>query len=301
MTTPPLRRRRLARTLTQLREDAGLSLTDAAAAADFSQSKLSRIESTGIAISGDDTYTLCGVLGVGEELTNALVGLARQAKRRDWWAAYPRSVIGRSTDLLELEADATLSHSFTLDVVPGLLQTEDYARAVMQHGMPRESNESIDQRVALRMQRQQRIRDGGLDYWAIIDEPALHRPLGGDKVIANQIEYLCVVAATRHVSLQVLPLETCGHPGLGAPFSVFELPDGYRCVAVDNLSGGLYIEDEREVRTYEDTWSRLAAAALSFEQSAERLAKIASEHRRRTGEARPRPLRVAKEHSKQQQ
>lgn len=301
MTTPPLRRRRLARTLTQLREDAGMGLSEAAKAADFSQSKLSRIEAAGIAISGDDTYTLCGVLGVGDELTNALVALARQAKRRDWWAAYPRSVIGRRTDLLELESDCTLTHSFTLDIVPGLLQTEDYARTLMQHGMPRETEESIEQRVAMRMQRQQRIKDGSLEYWAIVDEPALHRALGGNDVIAGQIEHLCDVATRRHVSIQILPFETTGHAGHGAPFSVFELPDGYRCVAIDNLYGGLYIENEWEVREYQDTWSRLAAAALSFEQSAERLATIASEHRRRTGESRPRPLRVAKEHREQQQ
>lgn len=301
MTIPPLRRRRLARTLAQLREDAGTTVSDAATAAGFSQSKLSRIEAAGLAISGDDTHSLCGVLDVGEDLTNALVTLARQAKRRDWWTAYPRSVIGRRTDLLELEADATLTHSFTLDMIPGLLQTERYARALMRTGMPRESEDSIDQRVAMRMQRQQRINDGTLEYWAIIDEPALHRPLGGDSVIAEQIEHLCEVATKRHVSVQILPYESTGHAGHGAPFSVFELPDGYRCVAIDNLYGGIYIENEWEVREYQDAWSRIAAAALSFDQTAERLAAIASEHRRRTGESRPRPLRVAKEHGKQQQ
>src|SRR5699024_8519106 len=223
-------------------------------AAGFSQSKLSRIEAAGLAISGDDTHSLCGVLGVGEDLTDALVTLALQAQRRDWWAAYPRSVIGRRTDLLELEADATFTHSFTLDMVPGLLQTEGYARALMRTGMPRESDDSIEQRVAMRMQRQQRINDGTLEYWAIIDEPALHRPLGGDAVISEQIEHLCEIATRRHVSVQILPYESTGHAGHGAPFSVFELPDGYRCVAIDNLYGGIYIENEWEVREYQDAW-----------------------------------------------
>lgn len=244
---------------------------------------------------------MCGVLGVGEELTNALVTLARQTKRRDWWAAYPRSIIGRRTDLLELEADATFKHSFTLDMVPGLLQTEDYARAVMRHGMPRETEDAIEARVTMRMQRQQRIHDGSLQHWAIIDEPALHRALGGDNIMASQIEHLCEAATTRHVSVQIVPFEAGGQPALGTPFNVFELPDGYRCVAVDYLGGALYIEDEWEVREYQDAWSRLAAVALSFEQSAERLAAIASEHRRRTGESRPRPLRVAKEHGERRQ
>jgi transcriptional regulator with XRE-family HTH domain len=153
----PLRRRRLARTPQELRERTDLNVTEAAKLAGFSQAKLSRIETAQIAISGDDTFALCEVLGVAEDVTDALVTLARQAKRRDWWKTYPNTVLGRTTDLLELEADADSVHYFTLDAIPGLLQTESYAAAVMQHGFPRESADELEQRVAVRMARQQHV------------------------------------------------------------------------------------------------------------------------------------------------
>jgi transcriptional regulator with XRE-family HTH domain len=299
LTVASLRRRRLARALTQLRERAGLGVTEAARQVGFSQAKLSRIESAQIAISGDDTYALCGTLGVPTDATDELVQLARQAKRRDWWQAYPDTVLGRTTDLLELEADASSKHSFTIDVVPGLLQTEAYARAVIRNGMPRESDESIQQRVDMRMTRQQRITSGELECWAIIDEPALRRAVGGPAVMAEQVAHLAEVAQGPHVSIQVLPLSLTGHLALGTPFNTFTLDDGCSYVALDNLTGGLYIEDEAEVRAYADTWSKLAAVALSFEHSAELLRTIAGEHRSNAREPRPRPLRMAEEQGKQ--
>jgi transcriptional regulator with XRE-family HTH domain len=294
-----LRRRRLARALQQFRERTGLNVTEAAKLAEFSQAKLSRIEAAQITISGDDTYALCQVLGVADDATDELVQLARQAKRRDWWQAYPDTVLGRTTDLFELEADAVSKHSFTLDVVPGLLQTEDYARAVMRCGMPREPEETIQQRVEIRMERQRRVAKGDLEMWAIIDEPALRRPIGGHGVMAAQVMSLANAASGCHVSIQVLPFEVPGHLALGTPFHMFTLDDGSGYAALDNLIGGLYIEDEAEVRAYGDTWSKLAATALSFEHSAELLSTIAAEHRSRAHDSRSRPLRVAEEPGEQ--
>ncbi|WP_165777466.1 helix-turn-helix domain-containing protein [Amycolatopsis antarctica] len=287
---PPLRRRRLARTLQKLREqNTELTVTDAARAAGFSQAKLSRIEGAHIAISGDDTDALCTVLGVPRELSDELVQLARQAKQRGWWQTYPDSILGRSTDLLELEADAVTEYSFTIDVVPGLLQTASYARTILRAALPREPDEQLQERLDLRMNRQKRIQTGELELWAIIDEPALRRAGFGEQVMAEQVERLAELAGTQQVSVQVIP-DGVVHSALSTPYSLFTLDDGYKCVACDNLTGGLYIDDENEVQSYSDTWAKLAARALPFDESAERLSAIAEEHRRRTREPGPRPL-----------
>lgn len=296
MTIASLRRRRLARALQELRERAELTVADAAKLAGFSQPKLSRIELAQIGISGDDTYELCQALGIDESAANELVKLARHAKRRDWWHSYPDSILGRTTNVFELEADADSKYSFTIDVVPGPLQDEAYARELLRHGFPRETEQDIQQRVELRMTRQQHIAEGSLEFWAIIDESALRRPLGGPQVMANQLESLIKVARSRHIALQVLPSSVGGHPALSTPFHMFTLADGYTCVVLDNLIGSIYVEDETEVRTYRETWSKLAATALSFKESAKLLAAIAAEHRSSPHEPRSHPLRVAEEH-----
>ncbi|MEC3978792.1 helix-turn-helix domain-containing protein [Amycolatopsis sp. H20-H5] len=293
MAAASLRRRRLARALQELREQTSLSITETAKLAGFSQAKLSRIEAAQISISGDDTYELCQALGVGEDVANELVKLARHAKRRDWWHSYPDSVLGRTTSLFELEADADSKYSFTIDVVPGPLQTEAYARELIRHGFPREPDAAIAQRVEVRMARQRHIAAGALEFWAIIDEPALRRTIGGPEVMVEQIHQLLEIAGSQHVSIQVLPAEVGCHPALGAPFHIFTLADGYSCVALENLTGGIYVEDAAEVRVYREAWSKLAAMALSFERSAELLTALVAEHRSAPRE--PRPLRVEEE------
>lgn len=284
MAAPSLRRRRLASTLQQLRKRAGLNVTDAAKLAGFSQTKLTRIEKAEVRISGDDTHALCRALEIPADVTEELVKLARQAKQRGWWQTYPDSVLGRATDLLELEADAATKHTFNIDTVPGLLQTEDYARAVIRSGFPRESAEVIQARVDMRMERQRRIEAGELELWAIIDECALRKPIGGSAVMGAQVQHLAEVARGRHVSVQVLPTALPGHAALGTPFSLSTLADGYECAAVDNLTGGLYIEGDSEVRGYRDTWAKLAAVALSFDDSADLLSDLADDHRRQIRE-----------------
>jgi transcriptional regulator with XRE-family HTH domain len=296
MAIASLRRRRLARALQELRERVDLTVADAAKLAGFSQPKLSRIELAQIGISGDDTYELCQALGIDERAANELVKLARHAKRRDWWHSYPDSILGRTTNVFELEADADSKYSFTIDVVPGPLQSEAYARELLRHGFPRETEEDIQRRVELRMTRQRHIVEGKLEFWAIIDESALRRPLGGPQVMAAQLESLIEMAPRRHVSIQVLPSNVGGHPALSAPFSIFTLADGYGCVVLDNLVGSLYVEDENEVRTYRAAWSTLAATALSFEESVEFLTALVAEHRSSPHESRSNSLRVEEEH-----
>lgn len=302
MTRPSLRRRRLAKALQKFREEAGLNLSEAAKLAGFSQAKLSRIELAQFSISGDDTYALCTAFNVATDVTDALVRLARQAKRgrRDWWRPYS-DVLGKATDWIELEADAVKTHSFTLDVIPGLLQTEAYCKAVVQAAMPRESTEAIQKRVIARIERQKRLNVGDLELWAIIDEPALRRPIGGQHVMTEQINHIIELTRNPHVSIQILPHSVGAHFALGAPFNTFVLDDGLGVVALDSLTGGLYVEDETEVRAYEDTWSKLAAMALPFSHSIELMQSLSRDYGgKKVNEQLSNKLDMEKEHTKRQ-
>lgn len=292
--SPSFRQRRLAKALRALREQAGInSAAELATALGWSTAKVSRVESAQTPISGDDTYELCQRLDVDQKTTDALVHLARQVKRRDWWAVYG-DVLGSVTDLLELETDARRAHSFSVDLVWGMLQTEDYARAVIGHGANGEASDAVDRRVQLRMERQRRITKDRLDVWSIMDESALHRVVGSPAIMAEQLDTLTEWSEHPQVSIQVVPFAAGGHDAMGTPFKWFMLDDGAEYAYQETLSGGFYIENDAEVRDYAITWARLAGAALSFDRSAELISDVADQYRT-TSEPRTRTSRVAKE------
>ncbi|TCP53600.1 helix-turn-helix protein [Tamaricihabitans halophyticus] len=277
---PPLRRIILVKTLCRMREAAGLSLEEVADRLEsFSRAKLSRIEQARSAVSGDDTYALCQVYGADEATTGTLVQLARKAKQRGWWHLY-KEVLGRAVDAFELEEDAVEIHEFGVDVLPGLLQTEDYARAVIRHADPTAADEIIDQRVAARIQRQKRFIERQIRLWAIVDQAALARPIGGRSAMITQLEYLSEVAQdVPHASIQILPTNISGHAALGAPYFLLTLADGSKYPYLDTLTGGAYLDDPDEVAVYETAWSRLAAMAVDFEKSAMMVRDAIQEHR----------------------
>jgi hypothetical protein len=235
------------------------------------------------------------VYNVDPDTADTLVTLARQARRKDWWSDQ-LDVVGPAADALQLQHDARMVQAFTLDVVHGLLQTEDYARAVMRAGLPTESAKNIDARVQIRMQQQRRLLDGELELWAVLDEAALWRGTGNAAIMAAQVDRLVELAELPNVSLQVLPLDLPGHAGIGTPFELYTV-DRYgreRYVYVDTPTGGLYNDDPLQVENCARTWGRLLGDALSCGKSVPLLAAIADERRSRSEDQRPRRLRVAK-------
>jgi transcriptional regulator with XRE-family HTH domain len=274
--TPSLRRRRLVAALKRLREEQGKTLAEAGEAAGFSEAKISRIESFKSPISGDDTFTLATALGADETTAGALVNLARSAKQTGWWASYEGDGLGRFSDFLELESDAVGIRQYTFDLIPGRLQTERYARAVIRHFLPQAEEEEIDQRVRLRLDRQQRI---SAPAWYILDQAALNRAVGGPDVMAEQLDYLAEVALKPRRTLQILPTAISGHPAMGVTFSLFELRDGAVYVAMDTLTGGLYLEDPADVDVHVDTWSRLQAIGANFDDSVTLVRRARDDHR----------------------
>jgi transcriptional regulator with XRE-family HTH domain len=276
---PSFRRRRLAKKLQEQRENAGLSVAEAVRSTGFSQSKLSRIETGAYGVSGDDVHTLCETYGVDKETAESFTRLARQAKERNlWWRSYS-DILGNA-NYIELEADSAALHAFTIDIIPGLLQTSGYYEAIIRADTPLVSKETVARRIEARLARQQQIKDRNVRVWAIIDEPALLRPVGGHTVMADQIDYLLEIANTPQVSFQVLPLTAGAHQSIGKPFTQFFLRDGFRVVGIDSHDGGLFMEDNQRVQHFEEAWTGLAAMALPFPHSIELLRARSEEHRR---------------------
>ncbi|HWE89245.1 MAG TPA: helix-turn-helix transcriptional regulator [Pseudonocardiaceae bacterium] len=274
----PLRRRRLIGALKRLRLDAGLTIAQLAELADFSPSKLSRIEAFEIGINGDDTLILCEAMNAEDAVSDAMVRLARQARRKDWWQVYPDDVLGRFVDYMELEDDSRTVRNFQIDLIPGLLQTPSYIEALIRQGWPNEKDESIDQRVKLRIDRQERALHR-MPLWFVIDEAALRRPLGSPEVMAEQLSHLIFMAREAGVTIQILPTDISGHMALGVPFILNELKDGSCYVYLDTLTGGLYVEELEEVFRYRDAWERLSATALDFDRSVAMIRRYVKQHR----------------------
>src|SRR5207245_874695 len=165
-------------------------------------------------------------------------------------------ILGKVVDVIELEADSRTVRNFQLDLIPGLLQTEAYAAAVVRSGYPGIDAETLRQKVAVRLERQRHVRDRGVKLWVIIGEAALRQPIRGGEVMAEQLDRLAEIAENAG-TVQVLPLSLPGHPAMGVPYELLELRDGTTFAYLDTLTGGLYLEDESELEQYRETWDRL--------------------------------------------
>jgi transcriptional regulator with XRE-family HTH domain len=282
MTTgPTVRRRRLGTELRKLRESNGYKLEEVAAQLGVAPSTLSRIE-TGKAPTKsaylNQMLEMYGVVEPGQR--QVLVDMAREGHRKGWWAAYD-DVLPSGFDIyVGLEAETAAVRGYEISVVHGLLQTPDYARAVLGEMFPRHATDQIDRLVDLRIERQRRLDDDPpLDLWAILDEAVIRRPVGGNHVMRGQLEHLLNMAAKPGVTLQVLPFASGAHAGHGGPFSILEFPNrtDSEVAYVESVAGYLYLEKDREVRTRVEAFDRLRAAALSPSASADLIAEVANE------------------------
>jgi transcriptional regulator with XRE-family HTH domain len=281
-TGPTVRRRRLGTELRKLRESNGYKLEEVAAQLGVASSTLSRIETGKAPTKSSYLNQMLEMYGVAEpEQRQVLVDMAREGHRKGWWAAYD-DVLPSGFDIyVGLEAETTSVRGYEVTVVPGLLQTPDYARAVLREMFPRHTLDQIERLVELRMERQRRFDDDPpLELWAIIDEAVLRRPVGGWAVMRDQLEHLLTMAERPGVTLQVLPFECGAHAGHGGPFSVLEFPtrSDSEVAYVESAGGNIYLEKDRDVRARVDAFDRLRAAALAPCASAELIAMIVKEH-----------------------
>jgi hypothetical protein len=209
-----------------------------------------------------------------------LVDMAREGHRKGWWSLYD-DVLPSGFDIyVGLEAEASGLRSYESDVVHGLLQTTDYALAVLRELRPRESEEFLARIVELRMQRQQSLdRDPPLDLWIILDESAIRRNIGGSAVMGRQLLHLAEASRWSNVTLQVLAFDCGAHAGLIGPFSILEFPDRTdpEVAYTECLGGMIYLEKDREVRACAEAFDRMRASALSPAASVELILRVAEE------------------------
>jgi transcriptional regulator with XRE-family HTH domain len=273
-----LRRRRLATELRRLRERAGLTLEQAAEHSDLTKSTLSRMETAQIGSRPVVVRVLLSLYGTPGTEVEALLQLARDARRRGWWQAYSDVLTSQYADYISIEAEALAIRNYEPLFIPGLLQTEAYTREIITSAVTDMSDAEIDRRVGVRMARQRRLTESPcLDLWAIMDEAVLRRPTGTPATMQGQYKQLLEAGRLSNVTIQVLPLNVGAHPGMTGSFSVVESPEPTfpDIVYVDTVAGELYLESEVEARRVNMLFNHLRARALDPERSTALIAGLA--------------------------
>lgn len=274
---PTARRMILGAQLRRLRESAELSRADAGFTIRASESKMSRLEAGKVGFKERDVMDLLTTYGVDDPAEReAFLDLVKQSNRQGWWHRYNDVIPSWFNDFVGLEESASIIQSYEHQFVPGLLQTEDYARAVMTHGRPQYATDDIEQRIDVRRRRQRILaRPGAPHLWAVIDESVLHRPIGGRKVLNAQINALLDATSMPHITVQILTYDRNTNAAEGAftmlRFAEKELPT---LVYIEHLTGALYLDRLDEVEAYGRVRDTLAVDAETPEDSRQILAKL---------------------------
>jgi hypothetical protein len=252
--------------LRRLREDSGISRSDAGWAIRGSESKISRLELGRVGFKVRDVEDLLTLYKVDDpEQRERLLTLAREANNPGWWQRYDDLTPTWFHSYLGLEMATDLIRTFELQFVPGLLQTPEYARAVVQLGRDRPLPEAeVDRLVTLRMSRQVVLtRKQPARLWAVIDEAVLRRPIGGNAVFRAQLEYLLEASRRHNVTLQIIPFDEGGYPATGGAFSLlrFTEPDLPDVVYIEHLTSAVYLDKREDLDMYVVTMDALAVAA----------------------------------------
>jgi len=268
--SPSLRRRRLAAELRQLRDQSGLSISEVAEKLGWQPSRISRIETRQLGIGAPDLRKLLDVYGAEDAgYRDRLTGLARYANERGWWQSYPRHVIpSEYGDLIAVEAEAATIRSYQPEVVPGLLQTAGYARAVIRAGRKGDTAAEIDRRVEVRLERQAvlaRPDPSPPRVSVVLNEAVLRRRVGGPGVMREQLEYLMAERDRANVAIAVLPFDSGAHPSMVGPFTMITFldPGDLGVVYLEHPTSSLFLENPEEIRAYEDFWDSIQSDAYS--------------------------------------
>lgn len=260
---PTAARMLIGRKLRRLREAAGLTCEEAAQVIRGSASKISRLELGRTGAKLRDVTDLLALYGANAEQGAAMLTLARQTSKPGWWHSFGDVVPAWFEPYLGLEQAAAVIRTYEIQHVPGLLQTEGYARAVIGPGSVAVSPELTERRVALLMRRQERFRAGPASLWAVIDESVIHRLVGGPAIMRAQLRHLIEISQLPTVSVQILPLIAGQATAAGAVtllhFHDDELPD---VVYTEQLTGARYLDKPADTEGYRHALNELAAAAL---------------------------------------
>jgi transcriptional regulator with XRE-family HTH domain len=290
-------RRQLGRYLRDLRNQQKITVKAAAEQLEWSEAKIWRVETGKTSLRSLDVEQMCRFYGAPSDLTQALMGLAKETKAKGWWHSYG-DVIPEGFDVyIGLEEAASLLCMYQSELVPGLLQTPEYARAVIRSGVegkvwpePDDTDEQVERLVRLRIERQAMIRRSSIpmELRAVLNEAVIRRPVGGREVMAGQLDALAEAAELPNVSLRVVPFTAGLHDGvMSGPFYVLRFPangDGQDSepptVYVNGYTGDLYLDKPREIEQYTDAFESIWAAAKDERASAGLIRQSAKELRK---------------------
>jgi transcriptional regulator with XRE-family HTH domain len=246
--------------LRRLRENAGITRSDAGYMIRASDSKVSRLELGRVAFKERDVADLLTMYGVSDaDEREQFLEMARKANEPGWWRRYTDVTPSWFQDFVGLQESASRIHTYELQFVPGLLQTEAYVRAVLTRGRPDYAPPDTEKRIHLRMERQKLITNPNPPrLWAIIDESVLHRPIGGRRVLTEQLQFLLEQSKQPHVTIQIVPTQLSGYAAEG-PFTLLrfaesELPD---VVYIEHLGGAVMLDGIEEIQILAKTIAEL--------------------------------------------
>jgi transcriptional regulator with XRE-family HTH domain len=281
--SPTVRRRELGALLRALRNEKGLTVEQVAEHLLCSPSKVSRMETGHGVATLRDVRDLCDLYGITESGRDRLMSLAREGKRQGWWQSYDLDY----GTYVGLEAEAVAISDFQSSVVPGLLQTADYARAGHEAYMPRLSPDQIELNIEAKLRRQGLLTQSEApSLAAVLDEAVLHRVVGGPRVMGAQLDRLIEAARLPNVTVQVIPFAAGYHPGLESNFNILDLSaPAPSVVFVEGLVGSLYLERPEDLKRYREVFKRLQTIALSPKDTVNAIAKIKAQSNELNGRA----------------
>lgn len=276
-----MRQRRLGAELRRLREEANVSQRDAGEALDGGQAKVSKIENGRQRVTRLELLALLDLYQVADtSLRDFLVELARQSRTKGWWHQYGGALTASSQEMVALETECDRMITYENMVLPGLLQTPEYAAALIRGLEPQLTDEQVQLYVNVRMERQKIFaRPEPPQFVCLLDEALLHRPIGGDEVMAAQLRSLISTSRRPKTVIQVVPLSHAVHPGVSGRFRAFfhTTPTMFDVVEVPHWEGNLYLEEPTHVESFRLVFDDIRAAALSSQASMELITRVASQ------------------------
>jgi transcriptional regulator with XRE-family HTH domain len=280
-------RRQLGRYLRDLRNRSRLTVRAAGAQLEWSEAKIWRIETGQTSLRSLDVEAMCKVYGAPQDVTEALMGLAKETKARGWWHSYGDAIPEYFDVYIGLEEAASHFSWYESELVPGLFQTEDYARAVIRADNPRVDDAEIERRVHVRLARQAlltRVTDPPV-FNVVLNEAILHRPVGGEEAACGQLKRLVEVSELPTVSLRVVPFGSGLHHGImSGPFVILRFPlngNGQDTepptVYVESFTGALYLDRPHEVDRFNTAFTNIWESSLDERTSQELITKVTRE------------------------
>lgn len=266
-----MRMRYVGRVLSDWRGRTGLTGDAVAERLNWARSKISKLENASQTITAADVISMAVVYGIPEAERDELVAEVEHATERGWWLSYGHAATAKQFDrYVDFETEAVSLVNFEIDLIPGLLQTEEYVRSIARAFTPSANEAGIQHRVEVRKRRQARLfADHPIEFDAVVNEAALHQQVGGPEVMRTQLKHLSRIAHLPNVSIRMVPFGAGAYPAMGLPFVIlrFDRPEWPDVAYQENLNSCIYVENEEEVAHYTAAYAGLCQLALSKEDT----------------------------------